>query len=143
MDEDSGIAPRPRPGWRSPRPAPVDAQAWPQLVVAAIGGALGVLGLFAALLYLPPHPSTPILAGVSILMVTRGAYGAWKVGVAEPRVKGAARAATWSLSGSALVVLAVTAVLGAGALAPAWGDLLGPPRRTPAPPTVTFEPPAR
>jgi hypothetical protein len=139
-DLDSDLAPRPRPGWRSRREAPVDVHALPQMVAAVMGGGLGVVALTAALLYLPPHMSTPILAGVSILMITRGAYGAWRVGVAEPRLKRPARAFTWLLAGAALVVFAATAVLGPGGLAPDWSAVVG---RSPPPagaPTVTFQP---
>ena len=144
MDTDSDdLAPRPRPGWRSRRPDPVDVNALPQLFVAAMGGGMGVVALVAALLYLPPHMSTPVLAGVSLLMITRGAYGAWRVGSAEPRFKTPARVFSWGLPATALVVLALVGVLGVGGLAPDWGALLGPPQGPAPPPTVTFEPPSR
>jgi hypothetical protein len=142
MNDDSDLAPRPRPGFKSRRADPIDPNAWPHLTAACIGGGLGVLALAAALLYLPPHMTTPILAGVSILMITRGAYGAWKVGAAEPRVKAPARVAVYGMTGAALVVMVLTVVLGAGGLAPDWGDVLGAPRARPAP-TVTFQPPVR
>lgn len=107
-------------------------------MVAALGGGLGLLSLAAALLYLPPHMTTPILAGVSILMITRGAYGSWRVGASEPRVKKPARVATWGLAGGAVVVMILTGILGAGGLAPDWGQILGEPRRPAPAPTIEF-----
>ncbi len=136
-DAATDIAPRPRPGFRSRREAPIDVNAAPQMVAAAMGGSLGVVALAASMLYFPPHAVTPVLAGVSVLMITRGAYGAWKVGVAEPRLKTAARICTWGLPAGALAAFLAAAVLGPGGLAPDWTAIVGgpPPRATP---TVTF-----
>jgi hypothetical protein len=136
---ESEIAPRPRPGFKSRRDDPLDVNAVPQMVAAAMGGALGVVALVASLLYFPTHMTTPILCGVAVLMITRGAYGAWKVGVAEPRLQTVARICVWGLPIATVVAFVAGAVLGPGGLAPDWAVIFGNPPPPPGPPTVTFE----
>ena len=135
--DTSNLAPRPRPSWRS-RPA-ITPQDRAALLAAVVRGAVGVLTLFGSLLWLPAQPITPILAGVSILMIVGGATSTWKSGVREPRLARTARVFTWGMPIAALVVVALTGVLGAGHFGPTLRELTGRDRPTRAP-TVHFEP---
>ncbi|MCC7071564.1 MAG: hypothetical protein IT383_09585 [Deltaproteobacteria bacterium] len=114
------------------------------LVAALFRAGIGLAGLSITLLWIPvPHvgggghsvPIVPVLAAVSILMMVTGCTSLSKVTrVAYPRL------ARWVAVGfalGALVVVALTAALGAGAFGPARN----PPPTTPTPPTITFEPP--
>ena len=74
--DDGGIAPRPRPGFRS-QPA-FGAAEKAGLFAGVLRAAVGCAGLFAALLYLPIQNVTPVLAGVSILMMVTGCTSSFR-----------------------------------------------------------------
>ena len=116
-DEQNDIAPRPRPGFRSRRDSG-DATQKAALFAGVLRAGVGCAGLFAALLYLPILNVTPILAGVSILMMVTGCTSTWRSVRDVPALRKLPYAV---MGGCALVIVAtlvVTVVLGAGALGP-------------------------
>jgi hypothetical protein len=98
-----------------------------QFVASAFKAAIGGVCLVVPLLWLPAHIATPIISGVAILMLVSGAYTAWRVGVADRRLKTWARVVIWSAVVVTLGAFAATAILGPGAFAPSWQDLAGAP----------------
>lgn len=140
--DDAGIAPRPRPGWKS-RPASIDAFQKASLFAGVLRAALGAAGLFASLLYLPIHTATPILAGVSILMMVTGSTSSWR---AVRQAPPAYRKIPLYLAGGCAVATAASVVLtlvfGAGTFGPiaAAREQAREDARSSAPPTVRFEP---
>jgi len=135
-DDPAGLAPRRRPGARTP---PVEMADRMALLAAAVRGGVGVLALFLSMLVLPAAQVTPILAGVSILMLVSGASACWSAGRREPRLARTARAFVWGLPIAGIVVVALTGILGAGSLGPSWSALRAAPTGAP---TVRFEPTA-
>jgi hypothetical protein len=129
---DEDLAPRPRAGFRS-RPAPtVGAQEMAAVFAGVLRAVIGLVCFFAALLYLPSTPATPVLTGVSLVLVVTGNLSVFRAarGLAQLKILPRALAA-----GSGVVVVvcvALTAVLGAGAFRP-----VPPPHE--APPTVRFD----
>lgn len=122
----SPIVPRPRPGYRS-RPEGVPTRTKAALVAAVMRALIGVVSLATAVLYLPVHMVTPILSGVSVVMIVTGTYSVWRVGVAEPRLRQPTRVLAWVMPALTVLVFVVMAVLGAGSLGPDWGALGGAP----------------
>lgn len=143
--DDAGIAPRPRPGWKSrpASPASIDAFQKASLFAGVLRAALGAAGLFASLLYLPIHTATPILAGVSILMMVTGSTSAWR---AVRQAPPAYRKIPLYLAGGCAVATAASVVLtlvfGAGTFGPiaAAREEARAEASASAPPTVRFEP---
>jgi hypothetical protein len=111
------IAPRSRPGYRSPRPAPSQKMA---LIAHVTRGLVGVVCLGAAVLYLPVHFITPVLSGVSFVMIVTGALGAWRCGRADPQIARIAQISTWGLPILSGLVFILMAIFGAGGLGPDW-----------------------
>jgi hypothetical protein len=142
--DDGDLAPRPRPGFRS-RPA-VDATEKAALFAGVLRACLGAAGLFAAVLYLPIHIATPILAGVSILMMVTGTTSTWRAVRSAPpayRKIPAVLGAACLLATGVSVVL--TLVFGAGAFGPVAAAreaarAQAEQEAREAPPTVRFEP---
>lgn len=123
MEPNSPIAPRPRPGFRS-RPA-VTTHEKAALVATTARALLGVLCLGVAVLYLPPQQVTPILSGVSVLMVVSGSYTAWQLGRRAPLLRPYARLVYMGAPGLALLVFLLLPLVGAGGLGPDWSSLAG------------------
>ena len=116
--DDAGIAPRPRPGFRS-RPQPqVDPYEKARLFAGMTRAALGCVGFFASLLYLPIQMVTPVLAGVSLLMMVTGSTSVWRAVREAPSLKMLPRAVALLCTVVAMVSVILTMVLGAGALGP-------------------------
>lgn len=119
----SGIAPRPRPGFKSR--APVSNSDKAALVATTLRALLGVLCLGVAVLYMPSHMVTPILSGVSVLMIVSGSMGAWQVGRRDERVLPYARMVYWACPALGLLVFVAMLVFGAGFLGPSWNEVIG------------------
>src|ERR1043166_2404123 len=135
---DSSIAPRPRPGFRS-KPA-FGATEKAGLFAGVMRAAVGCAGLFAALLYLTIQNVTPILAGVSILMMVTGCTSSFRAVREMPALK----RVPFILMGACGLVTAVSIVLtmtmGAGSLGP-LADLKHMPKHSDGgAPTVSFQP---
>ncbi|MBI1946066.1 MAG: hypothetical protein HYS27_10240 [Deltaproteobacteria bacterium] len=132
--DDAELAPRARPGYRSRREG-LDMTQKAALVAALVRVLAGLGGLGGTLLWLPITIATPVLAGVSTLMMVTGCLSVSKASRAVyPKL---ARIVAAACAAGALVVVALTATLGAGAFGPVRNA-------APAPvgaPTVTFEPP--
>jgi hypothetical protein len=96
-----------------------------QFMASAFKTAIGGVCLVVPLLWLPSHVATPIITGVSILMLVSGAYTAWRTSVADRRLRLWARVVIWSAVVITLGAFAATAILGPGAFAPSWEDLTG------------------
>jgi hypothetical protein len=128
------LAPRARPGFKS-RPAPsISTTSMAGLFAGVVRAVVGLLGFTAALQLLPVHMATPILAGVSVLLVVTGNVSAWRALDGSRALRLVFRTL---VAISMLVLLAVTvatATLGAGALRK---RPLPPPDE--GPPTVRFE----
>lgn len=122
----SPIVPRPRPGYKS-RPQGIPTRTKAELVAAVMRALIGVVSLATAVLYVPTHMVTPILSGVSVIMVVTGTYSVWRVGVAEPRLRHLTRPLTWAIPALAVAVFVAMLVVGPGALGPDWSDLAGEP----------------
>lgn len=143
--DDDGIAPRPRPGFRS-RARAVEAFETASLVAGVVRASLGAAGLVASLLYLPIHTATPILAGVSILMMVTGSTSTWR---SVRRAPASYRKIPLLVAGGCGLVTAATVLLtlvfGAGTFGPvaearerAQEEARAAARE--APPTVGFQP---
>jgi hypothetical protein len=132
-DPDQGVAPRPRPGYTTPS-GKISTNQMAALVGGVFRTVVGVLGFFAALLYLPVHQATPILAGVSLLLTVTGTVTVHRAIEGQ----GGVRLMFRVLLGATLVSLAtitvLVVVLGAGAFRPR-----PPPTADDRPPTVRFE----
>jgi hypothetical protein len=78
---------------------------------------------------------TPILSGVSVLMVVSGALGTWQISRREERLKPYARVVYWGTPALAVLVFVAMLIFGGGALGPDWSSLTGaaPERSAPAP----------
>jgi hypothetical protein len=77
--------PGPNPGFVSPEPISVNDKV--AMIATAARSFFGVLCLGVAVAYLPPAFVTPILTGVSVMMIVTGAYAAWQVARREPRLR--------------------------------------------------------
>ena len=114
-DAPNDVAPRPRPGFRS---KPDDSYDKARLFAGATRAILGCAGFFASLLYFPIVIATPILSGVSILMMVTGSLSVWRALLDAPALKNVWRAVAGFCALVALGTTAATVVLGAGALGP-------------------------
>lgn len=116
--DDAGIAPRPRPGFRSRREPEVDPYEKARLFAGLTRAVLGCVGFFASLLYLPIHMVTPVLSGVSLLMMVTGSTSVWRAVRGAPQLKVLPRAVALLCAAVALVTVVLTMIVGAGALGP-------------------------
>lgn len=116
------MAPRPRPGFRSQ----ADLYDKARLFAGGTRAVLGCAGFFASLLYFPIVIATPILAGVSILMMVTGSLSVWRAVLDAPALKAVWRAVAALCLLVTLATVVATLVLGAGALGP-LADLKGAP----------------
>lgn len=140
--DDAEHAPRPRPGYRSRRAAE-GAFETAQLAAGVLRASLGAAGLFAAILYLPIQTATPILAGVSILMMVTGCTSTWRaVRNAPPRLRRIPLFLMSACALSTLMSVVLTLVFGAGAFGPvpAAREQARQEALKEAAPTVRFEP---
>lgn len=122
-DSPSSIAPRPRPGYRSRAPVSMTAKA--SLVATTARALLGVISLGIAVLYLPPQMVTPILSGVSVLMIVSGSYAAWRLGRREERLLPYVRVVYYGAPALGALIFVAMFVFGAGFLGPSWDSLTG------------------
>lgn len=114
------LAPRPRPGFRSRTHGqrdenPLDKA---QLFAGVLRAGLGVVGLFGALLYLPVQPATPVLSGVSLLMMVTGSTSTWRTVRHTPALKKLPLAVAGLCAVATLLTMCLTWILGAGSLGP-------------------------
>lgn len=117
-DADDDIAPRPRPGFRSRRSDVIPGGEKAHLFAAVLRAAAGCVGLFAALLYLPVQPVTPILAGVSILMMVTGSTSSHRSVRDVPALKRIPLFVIGACGVVTALTIVLTLVLGAGSLGP-------------------------
>jgi hypothetical protein len=103
------------------------------LFAGVVRAIVGLLGFGASLLMLPIHQATPILAGVSVLLVVTGNVSAWRAIEGSRALRIVFRALVGLSLVTLLAITAATAVWGAGALRPK-----APPADD-GPPTVRFE----
>lgn len=134
-DNPSPIAPRPRPGFKSRPDVRTSDKA--SLVATSARAMLGVLSLCVAVLYLPPHMVTPILTGVSVLMIVSGSFASWQLGRREDRLRPYAKVVYWGAPLLGVLVFVAMFVFGAGSLGPSWESIIGAPEAAPA----TYVPP--
>jgi hypothetical protein len=125
-ENPSSIAPRPRPGFKS-RPEKADLNAKGHLIATTLRGLVGVVCLAVSLLYMPPGMVTPILSGISCLMIVTGAYGAWQVGRKEPLLQPFCRVSYWTVPLLGLLLFVLMLILGPGAFGPNWQEIVGTP----------------
>jgi hypothetical protein len=118
MDDADDIAPRPRPGFKSRAGGVIPGGEKAHLFAGVLRAAAGCVGLFAALLYLPIQPVTPILAGVSILMMVTGSTSSSRAVRDVPALKSVAVFVIAACAVVTALTLGLTLVLGAGSLGP-------------------------
>lgn len=137
----SDLVPRPRPGFESADAAPVrDPNLGLLLFAATLRASMGVLCLGVALLYLPAHMWTPILSGVSILMIVNGTTAVWRVGRDHVKSRGWTRPLVWAFPGLSLLIVLAALVFGPGVLGPDWRQVA---QAAEAQQPARFEPAAR
>ncbi len=134
QDDDAELAPRARPGFRS-QPVALDMTQKAQVVAALVRVVAGLIGFGGTLLWLPITIATPVLAGVSVLMMVTGCTSLSRASrLAMPRLTPVVALAS---AAGTIVIVGLTVVLGAGA----FGPLRNMPPAPQGRPTVTFEPP--
>lgn len=119
----SSIVPRPRPGFKTRRPE-VSAHLKAAFFAAAFKSSVGVFCLATSVLYLPAHKVTPILSGVSLMMLVLGCHALWKVGRDEPRLARYTRPLLWAFPLASLLVFGLMLLVGPGGLGPTWQEIL-------------------
>jgi hypothetical protein len=77
--------------------------------------AVGVICFCIALLWLPVHMVTPILCGVSVLMMTQASYNAYRVGVQDRRLMVFVKVLVWLCVLLCLSAMVTAFTLGLGA----------------------------
>ena len=112
------IAPRPRPGFRSRPDDVIRGGEKAHLFAGVFRAAVGAAGLFAALLYLPIQPVTPVLAGISILMMVTGSTSSWRAVRDVPALRRVPLFVIGACSVVTALTLLSTLLLGAGSLGP-------------------------
>ena len=120
MSMDHAPVPGPRPGFKSRDEPGISLAEWTALVATAMRALVGVAGLAVSSLYLPPAKVTPILMGVSVMMVVSGSYSAFQLWRRQPALRFYCRLVWWGapiLCGVAMVLLAI---FGAGSFGPDW-----------------------
>jgi hypothetical protein len=127
------LAPRPRR--RAPPTSSLDRAGF---IAGILRAGLGVLGLFGSTLYLPVHMATPVLSGVSILMMVTGCTTVWRVTRDEARVRPVARVLAVVCALATVVIVGLTAILGAGAFGPNFRAIAAA-QHADDPPSVQFQ----
>jgi hypothetical protein len=89
-----------------------------RLFAGSVRAALGCVGFFASLLYLPTQMATPILAGVSMLMMVTGTLSVWRALLLAPHLRVVPRVVAGLCVLVTAATVALTLALGAGALGP-------------------------
>lgn len=110
----SDLSPRPRPGYETPA-APLLTTA---LFASLLRTFVGVFCLGIALLWFPGQMWTPILSGVSILMVVNGALAVWKCVRRAEAHKVFSLVLVWGPVVVALGIIGFAMVFGPGRLGP-------------------------
>lgn len=124
-ESTSSIAPRPRPGCRGQRPIRTSDKA--ALVATSFRALFGVFSLGVSALYMPPHMVTPILSGVSVLMIVSGSYASWQLGRREERLRPYVQVVYWGAPILGALVFVVMFAFGAGVFGPSWESIIGEP----------------
>jgi MFS superfamily sulfate permease-like transporter len=88
------------------------------LVAGVVRGGLGVVAFVGALLFLPIHFATPILSGISLLMMVTGCTSLMRVSRDDPRAKMVLKAMALLCAITVAVTMLLVVVMGAGAFAP-------------------------
>jgi hypothetical protein len=129
--DDAGVAPRPRPGHRTPPKAPLwwVMQAWAPVAAGVLRSTAGLIMFAASLLTLPMTMATPLLSGVSLVMLVGGVAATSRSCRDDDRLRGFGRWFPVIASGTAGVVVVVAVVCGPGAFAPDLGGQPAPPAR--------------
>lgn len=89
-----------------------------QLFAGSVRAVFGCAGFFASLLYFPTQIATPILAGVSILMMVTGTLSVWRALLETADLRIVPRAVAGLCVLATAITLVFTLALGAGALGP-------------------------
>ena len=110
----STFSPKHEPGYQS-SPDPLDSNALMRLVAGSVETCFGVIGFFVSVMMLPSTIFTVVLSGVSVIMVSKGAYNAWTAARFEPRLRLWARVFVWGGPLGLGVILVLLAVLGPAA----------------------------
>jgi len=123
MSTDHAPVPRPRPGFQSRDEPEVSWSERAALVATATRALVGVLCLFVAALYLPPSMVTPVLMGVSVLMIVSGAYSAWQLVRRVPTFRFYGQLVWWGTPIAAVIIFVLLFVMGGGAFGPNWSKM--------------------
>jgi len=110
----SNFSPKKPAGFKSPEPA-LDSNEVAHLIAGGLETILGVIGFFVSLLMLSSTIFTVILSGVSMVMVTKGAYNCWNVSRYEPKLTLIAKIFVFGGPLSLLGILVLLAIYGPGA----------------------------
>ena len=110
----TSFSPKHEPGYKS-APEPLDSNALARLVAGSVETCFGVIGFFVSVMMLPNSIFTVILSGVSIVMVSKGAYNAWTAARYENRLRLWARIFVWGGPIALFIILILLAVLGPSA----------------------------
>ena len=84
-------------------------------MAGAVETSFGVIGFFVSLMMLPSTVFTVILSGVSVVMVTKGAYNCWTAARFEPRLQLFARIFVFGGPVGLLGIMILLAIYGADA----------------------------
>lgn len=125
------LGPVPRPGFRSSPHASSPSVATPRIapqstpvistahvVAGAVRAVVGVICFAVALLYLPTTMATPVLAGVSLLMMTSGTYSLWRELREFPQKRTLVKVLIVAVVVAVVVPVVGVVVFGAGAFSP-------------------------
>jgi len=134
MSTDHAPVPGPRPGFKSSDAPRIDIREWTALVATALRALVGVAGLAVSSLYLPPAKVTPILMGVSVMMIVSGSFSAFQLWRRQPLLHFYTRLVWWGTPILAGLVLVLLAILGPGFFGPDWAAVANDDG------TVTFKP---
>ena len=110
----SNFSPKKPAGFKSHEPA-LNGDSLMRLIAGGVETSFGVTGFFVSLMMLPSSVFTVILSGVSVVMVTKGAYNCWNAARYEPRLRPFSRLFLWGGPLFLGVVLVLLALYGAGA----------------------------
>ncbi|HEY1100696.1 MAG TPA: hypothetical protein VGF99_17275 [Myxococcota bacterium] len=141
-DDDVSAAPVPRPraGYRTPKPSwSSTMQAWSPIAAGVLRAGSGVIAYVACLLTLPLHHATPFLIGVSLVMLVGGCTSILKYGRDDVRLRGFSRGFTLLSALIVVVASGIAVVKGPGAFAPDLGAV-APPKPAVDDGTIRFEP---
>ncbi len=142
-DENNDIVPRARPGYRTPEPSWSRKMGeWAPVTASLLRAFTGLIAFVGTLLFMPLHHATPLLVGVSLVMVVGGCTSTLKTTRDEPGMRTIGRRIVLATAALVMVGLVVAVIKGPGAYAP---DIhLSAPAPAPAPPaddgTIRFSP---